>query len=171
MEKEPRPIARITDIDTGEVLDILVEGDRVQKWESRQKQQEYLDTTDEVPGDFIKVISEKILPILQKCKDKKGKVRYDLIVLLFYLMNFISYRTGLLLHPNGRKLTVRYIIEDENLGMGRTKVFENLGILKDLGIIANVSYEGDVYIMFNPFIAYKGKRVDLTTMKVFMKSE
>lgn len=169
MERKPRETAYVVDIETGEILDTLVEGDKVTKWETTEKRREYLQSTDEIPGDFIKVLSEQILPILQKCKDKKGKVRYGLIVLLFYLMNFISYRTGLLLHPNGKKLTVNYMVNDQNLGMARSKVFENLGILKDLGIIANVSYENDIYIMFNPFIAHKGGRVDLTSIKVFKK--
>lgn len=156
----------ITDWD-GKVKDYIYKGDIVKREEELIEQKDYYERTQEINGEYVKLLRKQILPVIKQCKDQKGKVRYDLIALLFYLMDFIAYGTGLLLHSNGKKLTVNYIIEDGELGMSRTKVFENLKILSDIGIIAFAMVEGEKYIVFNPFIAHKGKRIDRTTTKLF----
>lgn len=156
----------IIDSETGEIINYLNAGDKIIKGETI----EYLQTTVELENNFIKIFTDNMMPVIEQLKDGRNKVDFNALSLMFYLIQFISYKSGLLQHPNGKPLTTDFIIND--FSMNRTDIYRCLKLLKDKQIIAIVLREDrKQYYMFNPFIAIKGKRVDKTSIHTFLDTQ
>ena len=158
---EPKRI--VINTETGEQEGEMIEGDKI----IRKSSLESFRGGSTIEGDFLKLLSCQILPMLENCKDKRGKIKYENITLIFYLMNFISYKSGVLQHPNGKKLTVSYMIKDPILNMDQTSIYERVKDLQLAKIIVPVEIDGERCFVFNPYIAHKGARVDNTHLHLF----
>ncbi len=151
----------IVDSETGEITGEFQEGDKVIKSGTI----DFLKNTIEINNKFIKLFTINIMPVIEQLKDKRNKINYNALSLMFYLMQFISYTNGLLQHKNGEPLTNKYILE--NFSMCKTDLYYCIKLLKDKGIISIVLVQDKNYYIFNPWIASAGKRIDKTHLKIF----
>lgn len=149
----------------GEILKEIGENDRIVRGSSI----EFYENSIEIDNVFIKLFVNNIMPVIEQLKDKRGKIKYNTISLMFYLMQFISYKNGFLQHENGKPLTNKYILE--NFNMSKTELYNSLKLLKDKNIISIVESEGELkFYMFNPWIASIGQRIDKTHLYCFENS-
>jgi len=166
MADDNRKVYTIMDLETGEHIGNIKQGDSINRAETK----EYLSNTIKIDNNFIKLFTSNIMPVIGQIKDKKGRINYNALSLMFYLMQFISYKSGLLQHENGKPLTNKFILE--NFSMCKTDLYYCLKILKDKSIISIVEIKEDNtnYYIFNPWIASSGKRIDKTHLHIFADS-
>lgn len=146
---------------------MLHKGDRIIRAKSidRLKKEETEHPSFKIDAKFIKLFTENIIPIFKQLQDGNGKIKYSAVSLMFYLMQFISYRDGLLQHKNGRPITNSDIIK--NFNMGKNEIYANLKLLRKNNIIATTKVKDKTYYIFNPFIACNGSKIDNTTRHIF----
>lgn len=151
---------KLIDGTTGEVLDILNEGDRILRAESDEYLTRTIDMKDH--GDYVKVYTKSMF---QLAKRLDGVT----IQLLNLMVTFLSYEDGILQHKNGKPLTRLNIIEMS--GLNRKTVDKALKKLIDNKIIGRHKTGRTLHYTANPFIFMKGRRVSKTLYKFFEGSE
>jgi len=89
--------------------------------------------------------------------------------ILTYLLQYLDYTSGVLKHPNGFNLTLEDIMCETDLKHSHT--YNIIKKLCDKGIIAKCKTEGNKYIVVNPYIFMKGRRVNNTLIDLFKETQ
>lgn len=145
----------IVNLDTGEIVTKLEEGDRVVRNSSR----ELLNTTYKiVTKNFVKINVDEVMALLPTLSKSEGSVFLNLIP-------YISYRTCCLQYSNGREVNLDTIVSIT--GMSKPTV---IGAVEGL-ISKDVLYKGrnsksNQYFV-NPWIANKGMIANKVLQQMF----
>jgi hypothetical protein len=145
--------------DSGQVIGYIREGDRVVRKES----------VESVNGTVAWTPEEsfgKFYPEAMKRLSKLGCTAAE-YRLLFLVLGYISYKSGLLMHDNGRSLTAEWITEQ--MDMNKDVVYRTIRSLIAKGILYKGSgNKGKVDEYFiNPFYFFKGNRINQTLLAMF----
>jgi len=85
--------------------------------------------------------------------------------MVYFLLPYLSYESGMLKHPNGQPLHRLYIAKETGLSIN--SVDRILQKLKENQIISrNVTGQSVQYIM-NPWLFMRGKRINKTLYEMF----
>jgi hypothetical protein len=155
-----KPVLDIVVRGTGEVTNTLNEGDRI----LRKRSTEHLQSTVEILPDapYIKTF---IKPLSQLSEIATGQE----MLMIYYLMQYLSYDSGLLLLQNGRYLTRSHIAED--LEQSERQVDRTLDKLKENEVLKRVlGARREVSFIMNPWLFMKGKRINRTLYDLFKNS-
>ena len=126
----------------GEVLDVIIEGDRIVKGEAV----EYLLGTVEVKFKKFYKVNELVCANLSKYGQ-----------FLFLILQYIGFADGILIFANGRKVRPKHLA-----GMLGKKNRSGARIINELinnDIIHKHKDGRTYYFTFNPYIAIKGNRI------------
>lgn len=89
--------------------------------------------------------------------------------IIYTLSSYINYEDNLLCHPNGNPLYRKDL--EKVLSLGHNAVDKYMSSLIKKGVFAKVLIKRSVHYYMNPFIFYKGNRIDNTLLNMFTKSE
>lgn len=154
-----KPVKALYDIETGERTGELYAGDRI----TRAKSVDYLKSTMEMPEyDYVKMY---LKPIAQL----SGSLTGPECALTMFLVSFLSYDSGIAMHPNGRIVTRQYIAQE--MGYSERQVDRLLDGLKEKEIIKKVlGAKREISIIMNPWLFMRGKRINKTLYGMFKNS-
>lgn len=151
----------VVNADTGEYELELREGDRIVKDASVKK----LATMIEINKGraYIKVYAESLLRIMQENDLSKT----DLTV-MFLLIPYIRFESGLIAHDNGKYLTLKSIVR--MVGMSERAVYGSIEKLVQKKVFAKVRTGRDVKLYANPYVFMRGREVNRTLESMFRAS-
>jgi hypothetical protein len=134
-------------------------GDRV----IRKQSIDYLNSTIEINKNepYTKAF---IKPMFTLARSLSGSE----LQMVYCLLPYISYESGLLMHPNGRALT-RECISDAT-GLGLKTVDRILKSLQDKKVIGKHNSGREIHITVNPWLFMRGKRINRTLYEFFKNS-
>ena len=144
---------------TNKPIGALYEGDKV----VRKQTTDYLqDTVVMLPDEPFVKVHTRILTDLAKTLSGTE------MTVLIYLLQFISYESGVLKHSNGKLLTKSFIMSDMDIPKSTTnKVLKSLA---DKLIIRATSNGKDIEYIANPYLFMRGKRINKTLYDLFKDS-
>ena len=144
---------------TGEVTGELYEGDRIQ----RAKSNEYLKSTVELNKDepYAKAY---LRPMFDLAKALSGAA----LQMVYFLLPYLSYESGLFMHHNGKPLTRLYI--SDTSGLALKTVDKILHGLHSKQVIGKHNNGREVHFTMNPWLFMKGKRINKTLYELFKNS-
>lgn len=152
----------IMDVETGEIIGELNEGDRIIRGKSTLK----LQTTIGVNSDteFIKLYKNSIKMLANECDLTKEEYR-----LCLNLLDYIRYESGVVAYENGKLLTRDdmqrlFNIKERTLDRAIDGLTENK-------IIAKVKCGKEINFLVNPYIFMRGTRINKTLYDIFKKSK
>jgi|LSQX01.3.fsa_nt_gb hypothetical protein len=154
-------IGDVVDRDTGEINATIFEGDRI----LRRQSIDYLkDTVELLPNEsYIKTF---IKPLSQLSEVLSGPEMF----MTYYLLQYLSYDSGLLMHANGKLLTRKRICDE--LGQSERQVDRTLESLKEKEVIKKVlGAKREVSFLVNPWLFMRGKRINKTLHDLFKNSQ
>ena len=148
------------DYETGAEDNVMYKGDRI----LRKKSLEYLQDTTEILHDepYAKAY---LKPMFQIAKTLKGTE----LQMVYFLLPFLSYESGMLKHPNGQPLNRTYIAKETGLSIN--SVDRILQKLKEKRIISRNVTGHEVQYLMNPWLFMRGKRINKTLYDIFKNSE
>ena len=146
--------------ETGEVTGSLNEGDRI----IRKKSEEYLKSTIEILPEAA-YIKTYIKPLSQLAEVSSGPE----MLLIYYLLQYLSFESGIVSHSNGRIITRSYIAQE--LQQSERQVDRTLDKLKEREVLKKVmGARREVTIILNPWLFMRGKRINRTLYEMFKNS-
>ncbi|MGE5437507.1 MAG: replication/maintenance protein RepL [Syntrophothermus sp.] len=140
----------------GEKIGELKHGDRILKAESINFLKETIELNKK--ESFIKLYTK---PLFELSKSLTG-IESQFIN---YLLQYVSYKSGILIHVNGDKLTRNYMAAETGLNL-RT-IDRMLNNLVKKQILGKHKTGRSLCFTVNPFIFMKGNRVNETLVKLF----
>jgi len=150
----------ICDPETGEKIDELNTGDKI----VRAKTQEYLKSTVEILPNAT-YIKTYLRPLAMLSESLTGPETY----MVYYLLQYLSYESGILVHQNGRTLSREYITEET--GQSERQVDRTIERLKEKEVLKKVVGAGrQVCFLMNPWLFMRGKRINKTLYELFKNS-
>lgn len=151
----------ITDLETGVILDELGEGDSIFRGKSKEKLQSLVQINK--GKQYIKVYIDSFskLPI------DESLIPADMSV-LFTLIPYIRYETGLIAYDNGRFINQDGIVSLS--GLSESTVLRSVEKLVKKKILAKVRTGKEVKFYANPYIFMRGKMVNKTLHSIFSAS-
>ena len=155
-----KPVLDIVVRDTGEALNTLNEGDRI----LRKKSAEYLEDNIEIlpKAPYIKTF---IKPMSMLSESLSGPESF----MVFYLLQYLSYDSGILMHPNGKALTRSYIAEE--IGQSERQIDRTLDKLREKQVLKKALGDNrEVHFIMNPWLFMKGKKINKTLYELFKNS-
>jgi DNA-binding transcriptional ArsR family regulator len=159
MAKE-KPVLDLVVRETGEITGSLNEGDRI----IRKKSAEYLKSTIEILPDatYVKVF---LKPLSLLAEISTGPE----MLMIFYLLQYLSYDSGILMHSNGKILTRSFIADA--MGLSERQVDRTLDKLKEHEVLKKVlGARREATIIMNPWLFMRGKRINKTLYEMFRNS-
>jgi predicted transcriptional regulator len=151
---------KLVDSETGEVLNILNEGDKILRAESIEYLTQTVDMKDH--GPYVKVYTKTMFQVAKRLDGVTNQ-------LLNLMISFISYDDGILQHSNGKPLTRQNIIDMS--GLNEKTVDKAIKKLVDNKILGRHKTGKAIHYTANPFIFMKGRRISKTLYKFFEDSE
>lgn len=156
-----KPVLDIVVRDTGEIVSGLNEGDRIM----RKKSLDFLENTVEILPD-ASYIKAYIKPLARLAEVATGPE----MLMTFYLLQYLSYESGMLTHANGRILTRSQIASE--LGQSERQVDRTLDKLRENEVLKKVlGAKREVTIILNPWLFMKGTRINKTLYNMFKNSK
>lgn len=155
-----KAVADIVIRGTGEVINTLNEGDRI----LRKKSADYLDSSIEILPDaaYVKTF---LKPMSQLSESLSGPESF----MVYYLLQYLSYDSGILLHSNGQIVTRSYIAEE--LGQSERQVDRTIDKLREKQVLKKVlGAKREVSIIMNPYLFMRGKKINKTLYELFKNS-
>jgi len=147
--------------DDGEVYDEIYVGDKILRGESLK----YYNETFEIgKGERFYKVWECARFELDNETLTGSQWR-----LLSMLGHYIQYKSCVVIHPNGRHVTLEAM--SKILDMPERTVYNSLEKLIKKKIIAKVKIGYDIKYLVNPFIFAKGKRMNKTLIDIFGDSK
>lgn len=152
-------VALVVNPDTGEVNNEIRQGDRI----IRKKSTEYVQDTIELLPDepYVKTYTR---PMFELSKSLTGTE----MQLVHFLLQYLSFESGVLKHPNGRFLARSYIAMET--GLSERTVDRLLHGLKDKRVLARTTSGREVQYFMNPYLFMRGKRINKTLHEMFKNS-
>jgi predicted HTH transcriptional regulator len=160
MAKE-RPVLDLVVRETGEIAGSLNEGDRI----IRKKSAEYLGSTVEILPDatYVKVF---LKPLSQLAEISTGPE----MLMVCYLLQYLSFESGILMHSNGRIVTRSHIAQE--MQQSERQVDRTLDKLREKQVLKKViGAKREVSIIMNPWLFMRGKRINRTLYEMFRNSD
>jgi len=145
--------------DDGEIIGYIQEGDRVIRTESIDA---IKGTVPWNPEESFGKFYPEAMKKLSKFNCTASEYR-----LLFLALGYVSYKSGLLMHDNGRSITARWLADELNMDIKH--VYKTINNLIAKGILYKGSGDKgkiDEYFV-NPFYFFKGNRINQTLMAMF----
>ncbi|MHB8916546.1 MAG: hypothetical protein ACYC4H_00850 [Desulfocucumaceae bacterium] len=151
--------AIICDPETGEKKGELRTGDRI----VRARTKEYMGDTVEILPDeaYIKTFTK---PLTQLAETLTGPETS----LVYYLVQYLSYESGMLKHRNGQPLDRTYISGET--GQSERTVDRLLHGLKAKHVVGRNVVGREVQYFLNPWLFMRGKRINKTLHDMFKNS-
>lgn len=146
--------------ETGEKTGEIYQGDRI----LRKKSEEYLKETEEIlPDDepYTKTYHRAMFAVANSLTGKE-------LQMIYCLVPFLSYESGMLRHPNGKPLNRAYIAD--YTGLNVKTVDRLLQGLKEKQVIGRNVVGREVQYFLNPWLFMRGKRVNKTLKAMFQNS-
>jgi len=146
--------------ETGEVTGTLNEGDRI----LRKRSAEYLENNIEILPDapYVKTF---VRPMSMLSESLSGPESF----MVYYLLQYLGYESGILMHPNGQIVTRGYIAEE--IGQSERQVDRTVDKLREKQVLKKVlGAKREVSIIMNPWLFMKGKRINKTLYGLFKSS-
>lgn len=138
------------------IIDEIREGDRIVRGKSLDI---YNNTVELNKNDsYVKMYSKCMFELSNVITGKES-------IMLTYLLQFVSYQTGILTHSNGICVTRGFIAKDTN--QDRRTVDRTLEGLVKKKVIGKYRTGKSVCYLVNPYIFMKGTRVNKTLAKLF----
>ena len=145
--------------DDGEIIGYIQEGDRVIRTESIDAIKGTVAwNPEESFGKFYPEAMKKLSKF--NCTASESR-------LLFLALGYVSYKSGLLMHDNGRSITARWLADELNMDIKH--VYKTINNLIAKGILYKGSGDKgkiDEYFV-NPFYFFKGNRINQTLIAMF----
>ena len=144
---------------TGEIVGELYEGDRIH----RAKSDEYLKSTVELNKDepYAKAY---LRPMFDLAKALSGAE----LQMVYFLLPYLSYESGILMHHNGKALNRAYISDMSGLSLKTIdKILQKLDAKE---VIGKHSSGRMVVFTMNPWLFMKGKRINKTLFESYKNS-
>jgi hypothetical protein len=148
--------------DTGEIETDIREGDRILRGQSTERLTNLIKINDKRP--FVKVYIDSISEIA-----KDGELRGADYTVLFSMMPYIRFETGLIAHDNGRYMRGESIIP--LTGLAGNTVYKSLEHLVKKRIFAKVRTGRDIKLYANPYIFMRGREVNRTLESMFRNTK
>jgi len=160
MKKKGNAKFNIVDVGSGELINVMYEGDSIRRGETDT----FLKTTTELgkKEEFIKVFVKPLLKLSTMLSNSEAWF-------VTYLIRYTDYTSGVLKDENGNCLTMDRMMDDADLKPSAT--YNLLKSLCDKGVIAKCKTEGQVYFAMNPYIFMKGRRVSNTLLDIFKNTQ
>lgn len=146
----------------GEVFDTLLPTERYVKLNAgdkilRGKTIEYLESSVAINYPFVKINSQ----IFNKFESK-----YKII---FKLLNYLGYMDGILSYDNGVNIKLKDIPKICNISP--STAYRQIKGLIEMDVLHKVKEKNKpTYFVFNPFVAYKGKKISKILFDEFKNS-
>jgi predicted HTH transcriptional regulator len=159
MAKE-RPVLDLVVRETGEIAGSLNEGDRI----IRKKSAEYLGSTVEIlPSEtYVKLYLKPLSILAERLTGPES-------LMVYFLIGYLSYESGILMHSNGKILTRSFIADA--MGLSERQVDRTLDKLKEKEVLKKVlGSKREVSIIMNPWLFMRGKRINKTLYEMFKNS-
>lgn len=144
---------------TGEIVGQLYEGDRIH----RAKSDEYLQGTVELNKNepYAKAY---LRPMFDLAKALSGAE----LQMVYFLLPYLSYESGILMHHNGKALNRAYI--SDMSGLAIKTVDKILQGLHSKQVIGKHSSGREIQFTMNPWLFMKGKRINKTLHEFYKNS-
>lgn len=155
------PEGMVVDINSGEAIDEIHEGDRI----VRKKSSEFLSDSVAVNnGAYFAKIYTHVLPyVIEGLSGSECK-------LLLWLLPYLSHDSNILKCKNGVPVTREFIVTNVS-GYSRSAAEKALSGLCKQDLLQSIKRpQGKIYIV-NPWVFMNGKRVDKTCYDIFYKSK
>lgn len=151
----------VVNADTGEYEMELGEGDRIMKDASVKK----LATLMQINQGraYIKVYAESLIRIMHE----NDLTKTDLTV-MFLLIPYIRFESGLIAHENGKYLTMKSIIKLSS--MSERAVYGSIEKLVQKKVFAKVRTGRDIKLYANPYVFMRGRNINRTLESMFRSS-
>jgi hypothetical protein len=149
----------VVNLKTGVVVHEMQPGDRI----IRRNTVEYLGDTMEI-NHGEPYAKAYIKPMFALARALSGQE----LQMVYFLLPYISYESGILMHSNGRKLT-RGCISDAT-GLGLRTVDRLLQSLHAKQVIGRHNNGREVHYTVNPWLFMRGKRINRTLYEFFKTS-
>lgn len=151
----------IGDLSTGEVLTLLDDGDRVLRQNSINK---ITNTTRINEGrGYVKVFADSINMLIQ------DNISHTELKVLFAVMPYIRYETGLISHGNGEYISMKSLVE--LCDMSQRTVYGAIEKLVRKRVLAKVRTGREIKFYANPYIFMRGTHVNKTLDSMFRMSK
>jgi hypothetical protein len=149
----------VINLETGEVVHEMQPGDRI----LRKQSVDYLRSTVEINKDepYAKAF---IKPMFTLARSLSGPE----LQMVYFLLPYISYESGILMHSNGRQLTRECI--SETTGLGLKTVDRILKTLFEKKVIGKHNSGREIHLTVNPWLFMRGKRINKTLYEFFKNS-
>ena len=145
----------VIDEDSGEVVNRLVEGDRILKAKSIEK----LKNQDKwVTGSFSKINNEEMKLLTQLLTASECSV-------ILKLIPYVSYNSCVIQHQNGKDINFDGIVKLCGMSYVTTMETVNSLVSKDI-LYKGRNSKGNQYFM-NPWIAYRGNTINKVLFDMF----
>ena len=157
--------AQVVDIQTGEIIHKIHEGDRFKIIKAKHKAKENsneeptLYINDEEP--FIKVFTK---PLFELSKSLSGTESQ----FVNYLIQYIRYNTGTISYSNGKPVTRAAMSKDT--GLNKKTVERLINSLVDKEILGKHKTGRCITLTVNPFIFMRGHKINQTLYEFFANS-
>jgi len=151
--------AILCDPRTGEKTGEIRTGDKI----VRARTKEYFGATVEILPDeaYIKTFTK---PLTQLAETLTGPETS----LVYYLVQYLSYESGMLKHRNGQPLDRAYISDET--GQSERTVDRLLQGLKEKHVMGRNVVGREVQYFLNPWLFMRGKRINRTLHDMFKNS-
>lgn len=150
----------LMDTETGQILQELLEGDRIVRKKSIEAHLEF----ERCPkGETFSKVYHKVIPLLVDCNLTAAE-----LVVFIYLTANLRYLSNVAKYRNGKLITRDNLHEYLKLSMPTVKRSVYRLIKEGLIIEAN-TIEGKVFVV-NPFVVTVGDKVNKTIYDLFRKS-
>lgn len=161
MEKKNKNIKfNVVDVKSGELINVMYEGDRLRRSESDELIQNTIELGKK--EEFIKVFVKPLLKLSTMLSNPEAWF-------VTYLLKYIDYTSGVLKNDLGECVTIDTMMDESGLKPSYT--YSLLKSLCDKGVIAKCKTEGQTYFVMNPYIFMKGKRVSNTLVDIFKNTQ
>jgi hypothetical protein len=156
-----KPVEIRYSAETGEKTGEMYAGDRV----VRKKSIEYLQSTVEIlPSETYVKLYLKPLSILAESLTGPESL------MVYFLIGYLSYDSGILMHSNGKILTRSFIADA--MGQSERQVDRTLDKLREKQVLKKVlGAKREVSIIMNPWLFMRGKRINKTLYEMFRNSD
>lgn len=152
--------AVICDGETGEKVGTINPGDKI----VRAKTQEYLNDTVEILPNAA-YIKTYMRPVSMLAESLTGPETF----MVYYLLQYLSYESGILMHENGRMLTRSHVADE--MGQSERQIDRTLDGLREKEVLKKVLGAGrQVCFIVNPWLFMRGKRINRTLHDMFKNS-
>ena len=158
--KNKEPKFNIVDTQSGELVNIMYQGDRIR----REEQDKFTEdnTLLNPKEEFIKVFVKPLLKLSTMLTNPEAWF-------VTYLLKYLNYTSGMLKDENGSCITIDDIMDESGLKPSYT--YKIIKSLCDKGVIAKCKTEGQIYFAMNPYIFMKGRYVSNTLIDIFKHTQ